>query len=377
MLVQSVAWPALAEQRLTHRLAIAAGFEARVSPDLGGHGYGLVAYDLDGLPADAHLGVSYNTETARLAFDRIRFAGGLLEVGAGATYEFVLAGLLPDYFRNGRLVEGRGFDASYLELWAHFKANLPRDNFLEVAVGARRWWFAPSDLTAPALVLPRDTWVLEPRLKYTFWRLRDDPSLRDRHRLFPRVRGVAFGAELGLDFRSARGPFGALDPAVFDPVDPRNAGDSPVVVFRQWLRAGWQIGDRFRIQVAETAGAGSGEDDLTRARIGGLNAYVVPLAGAPWAALLADRFIALEISLHVRIFRELELGVLGDGVALEDPQRIGEREFGLLGGLGAFADFRLGGFQIDLRGGWTPSLSVPSTNHWSVFIGLGWGWQSR
>ena len=118
------------------------------------------------------------------------------------------------------------------------------------------------------------------------------------------------------------------------------------------------------------------EDDLTRVRIGGMNPYVVPLAGAPWAALLADSFIAIQMSWHFRIYRELELGFLADGLAMSDPRRIGDRELGMLGGLGLFIDFQMGSFQLDLRGGWTPSLRPSVAGNWNVFIAFGWQWSS-
>lgn len=371
--------PGTARGELSHKIGVAAGFDARLNPEIGGHGFGLVAYDLDGLPAESHFGFSYNTDTVRLNFDRIRFANGVLEAGAHVAYEFVFAGLLTDYFLNGMLEEDRSFNAAYLELGAHIKANIPGGNYLEIALNGRRWWFDASTATNPSLELPEDMWVFEPRLRYTFWRVRDDPSLQESHRLFPRVRGAAIGVELGVDVRNEDGarPWGARDGEVFEPVDPRNEGAQTILIFRQWARGGLQLSDRFRIQIAEFAGAGKHEDDLTRVRIGGMNPYVVPLAGAPWAAVLSDFFIALELSLHLRVWREIEIGVLGHGVALEDPSRIGEREFGLLGGVGGFVDIRFGAFQIDLRAGWTPSLSVPTNNHWSFYFGFGWGWHSR
>ena len=42
---------ARAERDTSHRVAIAGGFDASLVPELGGHGYGLVAYDLEHLPA--------------------------------------------------------------------------------------------------------------------------------------------------------------------------------------------------------------------------------------------------------------------------------------------------------------------------------------
>lgn len=372
-----VASPLFAEEALHHRVALSGGFDARIRPDPGGHGFGLVDYTLEGLPADSRLNLSYNTDTLRLRFDRVRFANGVLEAGLHVDYEFVFAGLLPDYFRDGRLDSTRGFNAGYLLFGGHIKANLPRDNYLEVGLGGRRWFFARNDQTDQALTLPPETWVVEGRLRYTFWRIRSDPSLAEAHRLFSRVRGAAFGVEVGLDRRVDAAPFGALDEETFDPVDRRNSGEESVFLFRQWLRAGAQITSVFRVQVSQSAGFGQGEDDLTRVRIGGMNPYVVQLAGAPWASLLASTFIAAQLSFHFNFYRDLELGFLLDGVALEDQRRQGEQDMGMLGGVGLFFDLRFGAFQVDIRGGWTPSLGVDVIGSWNAYVGFGWQWQNR
>ena len=368
--------PAWGERQLSHRVALAGGGDVSLVPEIVGHGYGLVAYDLENLPADAHLGLSYNTDTLRVAFDRIRFANGHLEAGAQGTYEFVFAQLLTDYFRGGELDHGRSFNAGYFSLEAHLKANLPRDHHIELALEIRRWFFDENDRTSDHLVLPPEAWVVQPRIRYTFWRLRSDPSLSEAHRPFPRVVGAAIGIEVGLDYRTEAHEWGATDPERFDPADRRNPGEPLILLFRQWLRAGAQVHDRLRIQVAQFAGTGRHEDDLTRVRLGGLNPYVVPLAGSPWAGMVAGTFIAAEISLHVRIWRELELGVLGQGAALEDLDRTGDGELDMVGGLGAFADLRFGAFQIDLRAGWTPSLRAEPLGHWNVFAAFGWQWRS-
>lgn len=362
--------------RLRHRVALSAGVDARLSPELGGHGYGLLAYDLEGLPADSRLSISYNTDTVRVQLDRLRFASGVLEAHFDAAFEFTFAGLLPDYFRRGLIDPERGFNAGYYFFGGGLKANLPRNNYLDLSIHARRWVFSRNERTSEELVLPPDLWAIETRLIWTYWKLRDDPSITERHRLFPRVRGVAFGVELGLDLRNESRPFGALDPEEFTPVDPRNSGETTILLFRQWLRAGVQVSSNVRVQVAQWMGAGQGEDDLTRARIGGTNPYVVPLVGAPWAALLADLFVAVELSVHFRFWREMEFGFLADGLTMRDSQRIGEKEMDFFGGLGGFIDLRFGAFQLDVRGGWTPSFATSDTGHFNIFAAFGWQWRS-
>jgi hypothetical protein len=112
------------------------------------------------------------------------------------------------------------------------------------------------------------------------------------------------------------------------------------VTFRHWLRLGWQVHERFRLQLLQQAGLG-------------------------WR----------EASGHVRLFRSVEVGLLGNVVTLEDPHRRGLEGGGLLGGLGLFADIPLGAFQLDVRAGWTPDLGSDQAG-WNVLIALAWNWAS-
>jgi hypothetical protein len=373
ILAVAVAATPVAAAGLHHRISIAGGGELTFSPEFNGHGFVLVRYDLDGLPRATHLGVELNTDTLRLAYDRIRF--GRVELGVNAAGEVLIAGLLSDYYREGHNDSGRGFYASYGSAGVTAKLD-EAPHFLELAVTARRWFFARAGATSPELVLPPEAWVGEVRLRYTLWQVRDDRSLWEPQRLFPRVRGVAFGVELGLDERSEARPWGARDVA-FAPADLRNDPSRSIFVARQWLRAGSAIGRRLRLQVDEVASWMSGADDLVRLRVGGLNPYSVPLVGAPWAGYLAGNLAAIDASLHVRLGREQEIGVLVDGVALDDRDRTGGvlARPAVLAGVGAFADLRAGSWQLDVRGGWSPTVR-PGTpaGGFSLFAAIGWGW---
>jgi hypothetical protein len=365
-----MSFPAVAE--LHHRVSLAGGGELSLSPGLNGHGFALARYDLDGLPRGTHFAVEYNTDTLRITLDRLRL--GRFELGFGAAGEALIAGLAGDYFRDGQNDGTRGFYASYGSVGAAAKLNL-QPHFIELAVVARRWFFARTGGTAPPFTLPADATVGELRLRYTYWCLADDVSLWQPQRLFPRLVGVGFGVELGLDQRSDARPWGARDPH-FSPPDLRNDPRASIFVARQWLRAGVRLHRRVRLQVDESATWMWGEDDLVRLRVGGMNPYSVPLVGAPWAGYLAGRVAALQGSLHVRVRREHEVGILVDGVALDDAQRTGsDARVGLLAGVGAFADVRAGNWQFDLRGGWSPTLR-PGTvaGGVTIFAALGWAW---
>lgn len=357
------------------KISVVGAGGAWLHPELGGHGIGLVAYERpDTGRRGAVLTVELNTDTLRLRLDGLRPTPGL-EAGAQLAGEALYAGLLPDYYREGRRDPARGFWASYVEGSGWLK-QIQGQHVLELRIALRGWFFNRGDLlgveTAPALELPPTTAALEPRLSYTYWRLGGD--IDQRHRLFPRVRGLALGLEVGLEARSDTRAWGARDPAVFDPPDPRNDPLPVAFVARQWLRAGLPLAPRLRTQLTQHALFGSGLDDLNRARVGGMNPYVVPLAGAPWAAFLAGRLLAAEWSLHVKVHGEQEVGLLADVAWIDDADRTGRSGDGVHGGLGLFADLRLGAYQIDVRAGWSPTLrAISSAGSFGLFLALGYG----
>ena len=373
-LLVAAASPARGEP-LQHTVSLAAGGELYGSPGFGGHGFALVRYDLDGLPRGAHFSAELNTDTLRVSYDRLRL--GPVEVGAMAAGEVYIAGLLTDYYRDGVSDPARGFYASYGAASAYAKYGIG-PHFFEAAVTARRWLFARAGDTSAAFTLPPEAFVGEFRLRYTLWMLRADPSLWEPQRLYPRARGVALGVELGLDQRSTASAWGARDPAAFSPIDPRNAPGATILMARQWLRAGVALGARVRLQLDEVAAWMWHEDDLVRLRVGGLNPYSVALAGAPWAGYLAGKLAAADVSLPIRVWRELEVGPLADAVVLDDPRRTGAARAGFLAGIGAFADARFGAWQFDLRGGWSPTTQPGSAaGSWSAIASAGWAWQRR
>ena len=352
------------------RLVLGAGGEATATPGLGGYGWAFLRHEREGrLPHGARLSVEYNSDTLRVTIDRARYDH--VELAVSAYGEALLAGVLHDYVRDGRDDRARGFFASYLGAAAGAKVDLGA-HFLELVLGARRWFFARHPATDPALVLPPDAWVGEARLYYTFWRLLPDPSLWEPQRLWWRVRGVAAGVELSADLRSDVARWGASGPAFF-PADPRNDPSRAIFGAVQWLRAGAQLHPRVRLQLREEGRFMWGEDDLVRARIGGMNPWSVPLAGAAWGGYLSGRFLAGEGSIHVRVRGEHEVGALVDAVLLDDVRRVGDHEAHVLYGVGAFADLRFRRTQLDLRGGWSPTVQPGRfAGGFSLLAAAGW-----
>ncbi len=125
LIVTSVSQGAAAETR--HRVALLGAAEVWMHPEKGGHGIGIVGYDVTGLPFGSHLGLELNTDTLRVRYDRLRVAGGWLNLGAQATGEMLFTGLLNDYYRQGEMDPARGFWAHHIHLAVFAKANLRDD----------------------------------------------------------------------------------------------------------------------------------------------------------------------------------------------------------------------------------------------------------
>lgn len=339
------------------------------------HGAAILAYDLSGLPRGASLGVEYNTDTLRVTYSGLQLTDRL-ELNFGLTGEFFLAGLLRDYWQDAHTIEDRVFLGSYALAFGALKARVLERTYFELVLAGRKWFFSEADTTGDAFELPPDVWVFEPRVRYTWWWLDHDLAWQDRHRPYARLNGIAVGAEFGLDLRSESGPWGARDAAAFTPVDPRNDPEQVIIRGRQWALAGWQMHPVVRTQLAEYAAFGRGEDDLTRDRIGGLNPYSVPLVGAPWAGWLSEEYVAGMWSWHFKVVGDLEIGPLATVVGLEDVGRVGSDEWDVLWGVGGLVDWRYGGWQVDLRGGYSPAVQDRSDRAaYSVWISAGWaGW---
>lgn len=363
-----LATPAMADQTLSALLAA----EAWNDEDRRAHGALMLAYDVDELPAGARFGVEYNTDTLRLTYDGVRLSDKA-ELGGQLTGEVFIAGLSRDYFRDGTTELDRVYLASYAHARAWLKLEVQTRTFFTIEAGARRWFFSASDDTGDAFELPPDTWVFEPRLHWAWWGLNDDAGWTDRHRLYPRARGAAIGFSAELDLRDETRAWGARDPAAFDPADPRNDPEPVAIRGVQWLRAGWQLHERVRTQFEESARIASGEDDTNRARVGGLNPYSVNVAGVPWAHYLTDDYAAVAWSWHLRVWGDLEVGPLADAVVMRDIHRTGDTDVDLVWGAGAFADWRAGKWQVDVRGGWSPSLADDSDKPaYTAWLSVGW-----
>jgi len=365
--------PALAETQ--HRISTYVLGEFWDDDETPWHPAAMLRWDIENLPGNSRFGLEYNTDTIRLELDGLEL-GSHTEFGARITGEAKGTNVLFDYFQQGKTVAERSINASFIggQVWLKFK--LFDDLYIQPELGARKWFLeASANRTSPNLVLPQDSFVAEPRLHITWWRLDYDALWSERMRLYPRHNGWAIGASFGLDWQQDVRAWGALDSNHFSPTDPRNDPQNLQYRASQWLWAGWKVCPGFRTQIIEEIGWSEGEDDLSRRPIGGLTPYTVNIPGVPWAYFHVGDYAGLQWTTHFPILTEgLEIGTVASAVVLRDVDRIGATDFSTIWGVGGIVDWRLEDWQINLRGGYSPALNAehPEQGAWSALFSLGW-----
>jgi hypothetical protein len=144
--------------------------------------------------------------------------------------------------------------------------------------------------------------------------------------------------------------------------DIRSVGVSPRVQLEAVLLPRGTLAPRLELR----AGAAEEQDDVTTTRLGGLNPYVVPLAGAGWAEFWVEDYVAVRAGPVVRgDWGELSLVVDG---ALFD----GRGAFGL----GAISVIALKWFDVEGSVGWAPKIErQPDVGRIVGWIRLVRGWE--
>ncbi len=129
----------------------------------------------------------------------------------------------------------------------------------------------------------------------------------------------------------------------------------------------------FTVRAEVRAGWAMNQDYLTRTRLGGLNPYVVPLAGAGWAEFWVQNYIALRVGPSVRARlpgqapHTLELAPIADVAGFDGSTAVG---FGLLG------KWRYRRYSVEGAGGYAPFIKrQDGVARVSAFVlfGLDWG----
>ncbi len=119
---------------------------------------------------------------------------------------------------------------------------------------------------------------------------------------------------------------------------------------RAELRAGWARGQTF----------------LTRTRLGGLNPYVVPLAGAAWAEWWVESYVAGRAGVSWKN-RWAEAGLLVDAAAFDGR---------VVSGFAALGRFTWRRFFVDTTLGWAPFIPrQPGISPVSLWLLFGSDWE--
>jgi hypothetical protein len=346
----------------------AAGADFAFVPETTGFGFVLFEATGEDKVGKGDVRLYYNTDTIHLEIERVPM-GKNFEFSVALRGEIAFAGLLHQYYQQGLRVPGRGFNASYVVLLPKIQWHVADHHTLEVLTNVRYWFFGDKN-TDSTYILPANTAVFEPRLGYIYWNI-DSPGEEYRaSKLFPRIQGIAVGASAGVDVRSDVRAWGDIVGA-----PDRNDPNKAIWTLNQWLRAGWNTGERFRLELQETFNWGWFQDDITRMRVGGMNPYVLVIPGLPWSANISERLAIAQLSGHIKPKKNKpqELGLLVSGGAINDPRRQGLLDsFGGIGGLALFTDLRWGRWQVYARLGWAfPSQWLDDNPHFSGFVGLG------
>lgn len=141
---------------------------------------------------------------------------------------------------------------------------------------------------------------------------------------------------------------------------------------RQWLSphasatARWTPQRRgLRPRVHAQVGWAHRQDRLTLTRLGGLNPYVIPLAGAAWAEFLVEDYAAVQAGPELAA-GNIRLGVDGHAAVFEARSAWG---------LATRMAMTRGAHGIELVGGWAPTLLRQQGEALSVY--LMWTFDSR
>jgi hypothetical protein len=278
------------------------------------------------------LGLEFNTDTLGAVLDawNVGFPG--LSLGVFGRTEALLALVSSAPVFSGVARRDLGFFASYAQAGARVAYTTLEHLTLEGEAAVRGWWFMRSLDSDKNLRLSRPFVAIEPRLRIKWVSLVPDEG---RLGLY---QGLALVLETGADLRSQTTPWGGLEGG---PPDPRNALPADALPRRVLLtgRAAMPVMRMGWLSARAEGGWGLDEDDLTRARVGGMNPYVVEMPGAAWGEFVTERFGAVHMELGLRPKGFLYVGVAGHAAVVNDPER-----------RGAFDDVRiLRGASVDAR----------------------------
>ncbi|MCK6547968.1 hypothetical protein L6R52_19105 [Myxococcota bacterium] len=261
------------------------------------------------------------TDTLEARFELHSDAG---RAWAAARGEFGAAGLFVSPWLQGAPAKNRSVLASYAGGEAGGVLHFAHGTWAGAELVVRRWIFGGREGTT--VPVPPDRWVASPAIMAGWWRPSAEIFVRaaldrDGDVWSPRVQGEA---KLHPDLEL--GPLAEL-------------------------RMGWS----------------SDATEITRTRAGGLNPYVVPLAGAGWAEWWLERYVALRVGPKMKLPWGSVAFVL-DGVRSE---RVHAWGVALLGRV------ELGAVFIDAHVGYAPAIDrEEGVSRVSAWLLAGFDWHA-
>jgi hypothetical protein len=271
-------------------LSPARGDEWQLHADLGGQLDSSSHAVVDAGVRRGALSANFYTDTLDLRWSPESPAGRAWIALRGEAYD---AALLVAPWSNGAPDPARSLSASYggIELgWVRY---LPRSVYGGLSVSERVYYFAARGATR--IPVPGITSLATADLVFGRW----TPSAHVWLRA---------GADLqDLDVQ----PHVAAE-AIWQPQPPGELPARGAAAVRGWIAP--------RIELR--AGAAYGQSFLTATRLGGLNPYVVPLAGAGWAEFWVQNYAAMRLAISWAT-RWSELGVAVDGAAFDQQLQSG------------------------------------------------------
>jgi hypothetical protein len=293
--------------------------------------------------------------------------------------EFGAAGLMISPWSLGAPVPEASLLASYGGVEGGAVRYLPKGLYAGFDAHARMWAFGETARTDRACLggesctgggVPNPELRLEAAGIFGWWT--------------PHIQGwVRAGSQLAPQTQQALMGLCSTYPA-WDPMYDCAIGSTlqPFVQLTAMARhKDWRLAPRIELR----AGTASGQDAISRTRIGGLNPYVVPLAGAAWAEFWVESYGAVRAgpSLQWDTFR---LDAVVDAAVWSEPLDWGD--YGADSEQSGVAETQGVGFAlltrtqpkrwyVDAQGGLAPWLLRQDGVAWSVWLAVGADWGNR
>ena len=292
-----------------------------------------------------NLGIKYGDLTAELHTDTLELRWdkelGFGRSWIGARFAAFAAELFIAPWKNGSYAPERGVRAMYGELSSGYVHYLPKHFYAGIQVEARRYQFAASGAAVTTEDIPADTFRLKSTTFVGYW----------TKPLKARLQG---GIEYLTDAQEDITPWfqGEL---LYHP-------NTWLLTPFTELRAGLLVSE---------SGSSS---PIIGFRVGGMNPYVIPVAGWSWAEAWAQYYAASRVGMEYQV-QSFGASVFVDYAYLAQDDVLTEQALGAGGAMW----WLLGSWRIDLAAGYAPvanrapQAKIPPISGW---ISLAPDWQS-